>query len=67
MLSKPCTTRRVSAEAYAAPGISLGRSWSMKQEVKKKRISVATHIVFWSAVLFLLFIFWKAFSGSGGQ
>ena len=37
----------------------------MKQEVKKKRISVATHIVFWSAVLFLLFIFWKAFSGSG--
>lgn len=38
----------------------------MKQNVKTKRIGIATHIVFWTAVVFLLFIFWKAFSGPSG-
>lgn len=34
------------------------------KDLRVRRRNIPVHIVFWLAVLALLFIFWKAFSGS---
>ena len=41
------------------------RTWSitLKDKQREKRRNIPVHIFFWVFVIFLLYMFWKAFSG----
>ena len=54
------------ANMAALGGGRMKDRFRIKEQLRVRR-NIPAHIAFWTFVLLLLYIFWKAFSGNPGQ